>query len=1567
MHRASPLLTENGWPYSSMSRPEIKPTTTTTSFTESDWLSSEDDDIRFNTDTHKVPPRTFEEQNVYNEHFGICEDTPIRNILLHHPALNQNNVEYQKALGLYQQMFGQQTVAENNDTEKQNTDPVTFHIKTPIIEVPIRDPICPRNLTKIRAAADTGSEIDCVGNNFFNHYKSKGVTKHSKEGKRVRTGNGLVTLHHYVPITLKTSNGRFISTKFWYLKDLPTSYDWLIGVSLLKSLGWELKNEMISYEHIPRDLDNVDLDLPSCSNYPLYENEPEVDITKIKVGNKDIEEFIHQQLREHRECLARHEWDSGLITDKEFSIDFIDAEHPLKEGFVCKEYGMKPTTRVEVRRQIKGMREHRVVSKCHNAKHISSLFAIPKKTKDVRIVFDFRRLNLITKKLHYPIPLINEILAKFRGKAYISSLDMKGGYWHIPIKPAHRNRTAFMFEGEVYMFNVMPFGPTNAPLHFQQVMQSLFGHLDYVVVYLDDISILSDTLEEHQQHLSEVFKILKTHCIKLRLDKCLWAVSETEYLGFIVDKYGIRTKASYVAKILDVPEPKNKRALRRFLGLCQFLHRFIPQMHIPLAKLTPLTKKDVPNRFELDEEQRNAFNLIKTLIGTNDYLCHPNVDEEFHVFTDASQLGLGGMLAQWNSKVNAYQPVAYCSKVFNEVQQRWHVSEQELFAVIHCVEKWSSLLQHKKFILHTDHANLQILLNKATNFRKGKLFRWAVRIQDLHFECRYIKGEANTIADFLSRESVLLNHPQYSKIREFYDQNPYHHPTRQMMSNDGKGVDILGMYTMHLVETILIGKRSKARYQYVDPYLNPTRQQQLQRSPYKTDEEREDDVDSIATEEILDDKPSPPPYQPTNVSAGATSKPAFPEPDGPEEELRRSPRLKQQQKQKEVIKPKDLQIRSEKDDFVDSEEVSTEDRHTVRELRRALHSKANADKIEERPYLMTWNRNLLDPRHRVPIQNYYGSALSQDTHLTRQLIRAKQQDDAVCSMILDFLKTNNKMLILDLPEFIQRFVVSGRFVINEQNILCWKQHRKQHTKKRELVILKVAPAALRASLLKYAHSELHHGTSKMMRMIQQELGYWWPKMKIHVTAYCRCCNTCQHIKQGGYTNYKRSGKLQLFSATRPFQQISVDIVGPLPTTINIERYVVSMLDAFSRYCLLVAVTDVRAISVIKAIDLWISLFGAPRSILSDNGPQFISSVYRDYMRNHKDVKIKYTSTYNPRCNGQIERLHRWVKERLRLIAYDGALNFVNGEDSWADYLPIIQYTFNSTPNRITTYSPMDIVLGRNDYKLEPYHFDENNPFEYIQYLRKRQNIIESRAVARQEQYDEARKRAELRKQPSQSLQYEIGQKVLWNLNSQVVGNAAKLGPRWVGPYEIEDIFNGGQTFRIKVIPLPPNQRMNPMNEHKIPRRAEKVPRRGQSECKGRRNWRITTPADLSFTVARHQVKPYFAEFEQQFLGLLSPISLAKEHILYDLENANHIGMPQETDCNLHTPPVTWKEDESHQMLMSMMKNECVPFIIPSDENVFECPLFSLRHQYQSLLTLQHVNGEVQSIQQSQIQ
>ncbi len=470
------------------------------------------------------------------------------------------------------------------------------------------------------------------------------------------------------------------------------------------------------------------------------------------------------------------------------------------------------------------------------------------------------------------------------------------------------------------------------------------------------------------------------------------------------------------------------------------------------------------------------------------------------------------------------------------------------------------------------------------------------------------------------------------------------------------------------------------------------------------------------------------------------------------------------------------------------------------------------------------------------------------------------------------LRTGNRAPIEAIPKYIQRYVATGRFKIDkETNLLQYKTRITNRTyndftesyiktiNEKYLIFI---PPSLRASVLKYAHSNFHHGKSRMQSTIINKLGYWWPKIHKHIAAHAQCCPGCQFIKSGSARAFKNTNKMQLFMASKPFEQISVDIVGPLPCSHSMNRYIVTIIDKFSKYCMLIPVKDVTSLTVCQAIDKWTTTFGPPQSILSDNGPQFISAIYKDYCDNHLEpngIKRKYTSTYYPQCNGQIERLHRWIKERLALISFDGGMNFIDGDDDWSDYLSIIQYTHNSSPTTMTGYSPMNIIFGIDQYEIpQKYTFNPALPAEYIKYLTNRQILIRNSALEKQKLYDQLRKNQYDKNKRIKKRDYTKGDRVLYNIHTHFTGNRRKLGPQWVGPFEILSVEQN--KIRLRIIELPKNHpaKDNPMNRYTVPIRGNT----------------INTDNLKEFTCNRTQIKPYYESYNEQYDGIQSPAEIA---------------------------------------------------------------------------------------------
>ncbi len=202
---------------------------------------------------------------------------------------------------------------------------------------------------------------------------------------------------------------------------------------------------------------------------------------------------------------------------------------------------------------------------------------VDKKDGSKRFCVDFRKLNQVTKKNSYPLPLIDDVLTLLGKSKYFTSLDLKSGYWQVQMNEADKEKTAFACHRGLFEFNVMPFGLANAPAVFQELMASVLqGLSDFSIAYLDDILIFSETLDDHLRHLDSIFGRLREHDLRLKLKKCSFLQTETSYLGFIIDENGIMPDPKKVEAIRSLPAPTCVKEVRSFIGMSSYYRRFIP-------------------------------------------------------------------------------------------------------------------------------------------------------------------------------------------------------------------------------------------------------------------------------------------------------------------------------------------------------------------------------------------------------------------------------------------------------------------------------------------------------------------------------------------------------------------------------------------------------------------------------------------------------------------------------------------------------------------------------------------------------------------------------------------------------------------------------------------------------------------------------------------------------------------------------------------------------------------------------------------------------------------------------
>jgi hypothetical protein len=279
-------------------------------------------------------------------------------------------------------------------------------------------------------------------------------------------------------------------------------------------------------------------------------------------------------------------------------------------------------------------------------------------------------LNVMTIKNKYPLPLISDLINQLRGAKYFTKLDVRWGYNNIQIKEGNKWKAAFWTNCSLFKPLVMFFGLTNSPATFQTMMNEIFQDLimeGVVCVYIDNILIYTQTLEEHCCISQLVMEQLRKHKLYLWLDKCKFEQTQIEYLGLIISEGQVEMDPVKVAGVADWPKPQSKKKLQSFLGLTNFYQQFIQDFLHHTQPLFDLTSKNTP--WTWGEAQSTAFNELKCAVTSQPVLMFADDAHPFHIKADSSDFATSVVLSQQSTADKKWHPVAFLSVSLNAVEQ----------------------------------------------------------------------------------------------------------------------------------------------------------------------------------------------------------------------------------------------------------------------------------------------------------------------------------------------------------------------------------------------------------------------------------------------------------------------------------------------------------------------------------------------------------------------------------------------------------------------------------------------------------------------------------------------------------------------------------------------------------------------------------------------------------------------------------------------------------------------------------------------------------------------------------
>lgn len=382
----------------------------------------------------------------------------------------------------------------------------------------------------------------------------------------------------------------------------------------------------------------------------------------------------------------------------------------------------------------------------------SPIVVVPKKNERIRVCIDFTRLNEAVRREYHPLPTTEETLSELGSANVFSKLDANCGYWQMRLHEDSQKLTTFITPFGRYFCKRLPFGISSAPEIFQREMQKVVMDLPGVVCQMDDILIYGSDQTEHDERVRRVLQRLEETGITLNKEKCEFSRNLVKFLGHIVNGQGIQADPEKTRAIVNFPTPGNRKELRRFFGIVNYLGKFSASLSVASVALRQLLGKDID--WIWSKTHDNEFNKLKQIISSTPTLTPFQLSRDTMLSTDASSYGLGAALLQRVG--TTWKPIAYASRSMNSTEKRYAQIEKEALAICWACDKFNYYLSGRKFEIETDHQPLvSVLGSKELAKLPLRVQRFRLKMMNYCYTIRYTPGHKLVLADALSRAPLV--------------------------------------------------------------------------------------------------------------------------------------------------------------------------------------------------------------------------------------------------------------------------------------------------------------------------------------------------------------------------------------------------------------------------------------------------------------------------------------------------------------------------------------------------------------------------------------------------------------------------------------------------------------------------------------------------------------------------------------------------------------------------------------------------------------------------------------------
>ena len=946
--------------------------------------------------------------------------------------------------------------------------------------------------------------------------------------------------------------------------------------------------------------------------------------------------------------------------------------------------------------------------------YCSRIMLVPKPNGDWRFCVDLRGVNKNVELEHWPLTKVDIRLQGMSGAQFFSTLDLPQAFHNIPLAEESRKYFGFKAPNGLYRYKTLPMGFVNSMALFTRLMDmSMIGLGSFVSVYVDDLIVFSRDWSQHMDHLDQVFTRLQHAGLKVNLAKCAFAREQVPFLGHLVTREGVTMDPAKVAALDRMELPDDLTKLRSFLGATGHYRKFVKDYSMIARPLSDLTKKCSNLKQEIQKQEcKQSFESLKAALRSGQVLQHPDIDRQWVLSCDASKYGVACVLQQripglpdcdddgkyTTPKPSQLRPVAFFSKKLSAAETKnYCIYEKEAYALVWGIEACRS------YIMGSRHPVLVFTDNKALSWLRdqespGRLGRWQAELGMYNMNIVHQPGAQNVVPDGFSRNPIEdVTGIEVSRIR------------RTGRAVLGQTIDIATMFDGQkrwLKDSPLSVLRA-VEYTRMGPYymksIGNGRELRIHASNCS-----EDEINAFWC--ALSD--------PTTASLPATG--VHPQihcaldvrPDG----SRYVPSVRRAR----VAPAHDAAVRyatcssrvlasAVVDDCETMVRANVLTRSQMKKAGQPVTDggaeDADGQDDEKLDYEHEEVSHDADATEKVDVCET--DVLHDATDPVIELrdteqIRQMQREDGTWKPVIAHVDKYSKYWetakgVDGLPGAVSKGmtpldsklypIYQKQFRIDANGLLRRRKTLKD-SRQSELVVFDTlcVPQQLVKGILRFHHGTPisgHLGINKLQGIMSRR--YHWPKMDKDIRRWVNGCATCQKRKQYRRLRY---GLYQPYVSERPWQRACMDLVGPLPETDDGNRYLLTIVDTFSKWPMAIPLPNKKAETIAQAVyKNLIAVHGCPEELFSDNEATLLASA-TTLMCERLGIKRITSSSYAPWQNGQVERFHRFLGASLSIYASEQKKDW----DTWVD---CILFTYRVSVHAQSGESPYRIIYNRD--------------------------------------------------------------------------------------------------------------------------------------------------------------------------------------------------------------------------------------------------------------------------------